>query len=239
MGKANKPTGVYFNLGQDLKDDNPAWPDIQQEAKELASLAERAASSNAASGRQRFLGQTHEGLRRQRQGASCKLHRKWIRRRHRQAHAKMGGNACMTCHKADPAAGVIAMFDGPSVAATLKSCGVTHIVWVPDSALGQWDAALSNDPDLSLIRVCREGEAIAVAGGLHIGGKRPIVLMQCTGLFEAGDSLRNFVHDLKLPLFFLIGVAQLLRPSKGRDRRHLPCVYRANSASVAVALRRP
>ena len=98
------------------------------------------------------------------------------------------------------------MFDGPSVAAALKSCGVTHVVWVPDSVLGQWDAAFSADPDLALIRVCREGEAVAVAGGLHLGGKRPMVMMQCTGLFEAGDSLRNFIHDLKLPLFFLIGV---------------------------------
>ena len=98
------------------------------------------------------------------------------------------------------------MFDGPSVAGALKSCGITHVVWVPDSVLGCWDSALSADPALSVIRVCREGEAIAVAGGLHIGGKRPLVMMQCTGLFEAGDSLRNFIHDLQLPLFFLIGV---------------------------------
>jgi len=107
------------------------------------------------------------------------------------------------------------MFDGPSVAAALKTCGVTHVIWVPDSVLGQWDAALSNGSDLSLIRVCREGEAVAVAGGLHLGGKRPIVLMQCTGLFEAGDSLRNFVHDLKLPLFFLIGVRSYYAHQKG------------------------
>ena len=107
------------------------------------------------------------------------------------------------------------MFDGPSVAAALKACGVTHVVWVPDSLLGQWDAALSSDADLSLIRVCREGEAVAVAGGLYLGGKRPIVLMQCTGLFEAGDSLRNFIHDLKLPLFFLIGVRSYYAHQQG------------------------
>ena len=114
------------------------------------------------------------------------------------------------------------MFDGPSVAAALKSCGVTHVVWVPDSVLGQWDAAFSADPDLSLIRVCREGEAVAVAGGLHIGGKRPIVMMQCTGLFEAGDSLRNFIHDLKLPLFFLIGVRSYSAHRQGKTADTCP-----------------
>ncbi len=114
------------------------------------------------------------------------------------------------------------MFDGPSVAAALKSCGVTHVVWVPDSVLGQWDAAFTADPELSLIRVCREGEAAAVAAGLHLGGKHPIVLMQCTGLFEAGDSLRNFIHDLKLPLFFLIGVRSYFAQREGKTADTCP-----------------
>jgi sulfopyruvate decarboxylase TPP-binding subunit len=80
------------------------------------------------------------------------------------------------------------------------------VVWIPDSDLGRWEPALSGDPELRLIRVCREGEALAVAAGLLLGGQRPVVLMQCTGLFEAGDSLRNLVHDLRLPLFLVVGV---------------------------------
>jgi sulfopyruvate decarboxylase TPP-binding subunit len=98
------------------------------------------------------------------------------------------------------------MLDGPSVVAALEDCGVSHAVWIPDSELGQWEPALAAASGLSLIRVCREGEAIAVAAGLLLGGKRPIVLIQCTGLFEAGDSLRNCVHDLRLPLFLIVGV---------------------------------
>lgn len=98
------------------------------------------------------------------------------------------------------------MLDGPTVAAAFKRCGITHVVWIPDSEIGTWEDALAGDSGLQLVRVCREGEAIAVAAGLHLGGKRPIILIQCTGLFEAGDALRNFVHDLKLPLFFVIGV---------------------------------
>src|SRR5471032_1783196 len=98
------------------------------------------------------------------------------------------------------------MIDGPSLVAALKSCGITHVIWIPDSELGTWDAALSADSDLALIRVCREGEAFTLAAGLYLGGMRPIVLVQCTGLFEAGDALRNVLFDMKLPLFFVVGV---------------------------------
>ena len=97
------------------------------------------------------------------------------------------------------------MLDGPGVVQALVSAGVTHVVWLPDSELGQWDTALRSSRELHLIRACREGEAIAIAAGLLLGGKRPVVLIQCTGFFEAGDALRNVVHDLKLPLFLVVG----------------------------------
>jgi len=114
------------------------------------------------------------------------------------------------------------MFDGPSVAAALTGVGVSHVVWVPDSILGQWDAALGAEPGLTLVRVCREGEAVGVAAGLLIGGARPVVMMQCTGLFEAGDSLRNFVHDLKLPLFFVVGVRSWYAHQQGASADTCP-----------------
>jgi sulfopyruvate decarboxylase TPP-binding subunit len=98
------------------------------------------------------------------------------------------------------------MLDGPAVTAALKQCGVTHVIWIPDTHLGTWEQALLAEPSLRLIRVCREGEALAVAGGLLLGGQKPIVLVQCTGFFEAGDALRNIVHDLKLPLFLIVGL---------------------------------
>jgi sulfopyruvate decarboxylase TPP-binding subunit len=108
------------------------------------------------------------------------------------------------------------MLDGPSVVAALKACGVTHVVWIPDSELGTWEPALRAEPALQLIRVCREGEAIAVAGGLLLGGRRPVVLIQCTGLFEAGDALRNIVHDLKLPLFLVVGLRSYYAYQQGK-----------------------
>ena len=86
----------------------------------------------------------------------------------------------------------------------LRKCGVTHIVWLPDSETGYMYQAMV-DSELTLVPVCREGESIAVAAGLVMGGKRPVVLIQSTGFYESGDSIRGLALDLHLPLLFMIG----------------------------------
>jgi sulfopyruvate decarboxylase TPP-binding subunit len=98
------------------------------------------------------------------------------------------------------------MLTGAEVVTTLQAQGVTHVVWIPDSVLGTWNAALAAAGTPRLVRVTREGEAFAIAAGLYLGGARPLIAMQCTGLFEAGDALRNFIHDLGLPLVSIIGL---------------------------------
>ena len=105
------------------------------------------------------------------------------------------------------------MFSGEQIADLLRDLGVTHVVTVPDSTLGPWQRAIERSPKLRLVRVCREGEAWGVAGGLYLGGATPIVMIQCTGLFESGDALRNVLHDWKLPIFSVIGYRSYLDQS--------------------------
>jgi sulfopyruvate decarboxylase TPP-binding subunit len=97
------------------------------------------------------------------------------------------------------------MVNGDAIAEALIDAGVSHVVWIPDSHLGLWDASLGQS-SIPLIRPTREGEAVAIAAGLMLGGATPLVMIQCTGLFEAGDAIRNVVHDLGLPLKMLVGV---------------------------------
>ena len=105
------------------------------------------------------------------------------------------------------------MFTGDEIASLLTDVGVTHVVTVPDSTLGTWYAAIERSPKLRLVRVCREGEAWGVAGGLYLGGATPVVMIQCTGLFESGDALRNVLHDWKLPVFAVVGYRSYLDQS--------------------------
>jgi sulfopyruvate decarboxylase subunit alpha len=50
------------------------------------------------------------------------------------------------------------------------------------------------------VTVTREGEAFALASGLWIGGAAPLVVVQNTGLLEAGDSLRGTAVRMGAPL---------------------------------------
>jgi sulfopyruvate decarboxylase TPP-binding subunit len=88
--------------------------------------------------------------------------------------------------------------------------GITHVTGVPDSTFGPWFDRLRTGSDIRLVPVCREGEAWAVAAGLSLGGAVPLIMIQCTGLFESGDSLRNAIHDFKLPLYAFVGYRNYL-----------------------------
>jgi sulfopyruvate decarboxylase subunit alpha len=101
------------------------------------------------------------------------------------------------------------VFTGQQIADLFKSSGVTHVITVPDSTIGQWEHDIDR-AGIKLVRVCREGEAWTIAGGLHLGGATPLVMIQCTGLFESGDALRNMVHDWRLPIYSMVGYRSYL-----------------------------
>ena len=87
----------------------------------------------------------------------------------------------------------------------LERGGVTHLVWLPDTESGHLYQTLADHPRLKLVPVAREGETFAIALGLRVGGKKPVVCIQSTGLFESGDSVRGLWLDLKMPVMALIG----------------------------------
>ena len=104
-----------------------------------------------------------------------------------------------------------------SVIAELKKNNISHVVWLPDSETNFMYQLLTNEPTLDLVPVCREGETMAIAAGLWVGGKRPIVLIQNTGIFEAGDSIRGLGLDVNQPLVMLVGYRGWSRHGLTRD----------------------
>jgi sulfopyruvate decarboxylase subunit alpha len=92
-----------------------------------------------------------------------------------------------------------------TVLAQMKDNGVTDIVWLPDSETNWLYLLMQAEPSLRLVGVSREGHACSIAAGLFAGGRKPMILIQNTGMMESGDSIRGWLLSLNIPVVMMVG----------------------------------
>lgn len=93
-----------------------------------------------------------------------------------------------------------------TVLAQMKAHGVTHVVWLPDSETNWLYLLMKAEPSITLVAVAREGLAMSIASGLYAAGKKPLVLIQNTGLMESGDSIRGWLMGMNVPVVLMVGL---------------------------------
>lgn len=97
-------------------------------------------------------------------------------------------------------------FSPEKVVTELKGLGITHVIYLTDFMTGLIvDRLIKSSPEITLVSVCREGEAQAIAAGLWMAGKKPLVVMQNSGFLESGDSVTGIAVELQAPILMLIG----------------------------------
>ena len=97
------------------------------------------------------------------------------------------------------------MLSSEKIVQALEHEGITHVVGVPDNGSRALFERLWAHPHIEVILTSREGEAFGLASGLYLGGATPLVLIQNTGFFEAGDAFRGTAYNMGLPLVMLVG----------------------------------
>jgi sulfopyruvate decarboxylase subunit alpha len=65
---------------------------------------------------------------------------------------------------------------------------------------------IAADPDLKLIRVCKEDETLGISAGLSYGDKRALILIQYTGFLYAMNAIRAMACDHSMPICLMIGL---------------------------------
>ena len=86
----------------------------------------------------------------------------------------------------------------------LKEKGFNFFTGVPCSILKDVIIYLSEDPNVPYIPATREDEAIGIATGAYLAGKKPVVLMQNSGLGNSIGTLASLVLLYEIPLLLLI-----------------------------------
>jgi sulfopyruvate decarboxylase TPP-binding subunit len=96
------------------------------------------------------------------------------------------------------------MASARAIVEILERQGVTDVIGVPDNSSAALYTLLADHPRLRVRSVTREGEAFALAMGLWMGGRHPVLLIQNTGFFESGDALRGTLTRMRIPIVCII-----------------------------------
>jgi sulfopyruvate decarboxylase subunit alpha len=86
----------------------------------------------------------------------------------------------------------------------LKEKGFDFFTGVPCSILKDVINYLANDPQVPYIPATREDEAIGIATGAYLAGRKPVVLMQNSGLGDSISALTSLDILYEIPIFLLI-----------------------------------
>ena len=98
---------------------------------------------------------------------------------------------------------------GSGIIAAIKASGIEFILSVPDIVTsGGLLRPIARDPELKLIRVCKEDECIGIASGLSYCDKRALTLIQHTGFLDSINAIRGVAVEYGQPICMMIGLLQ-------------------------------
>lgn len=86
----------------------------------------------------------------------------------------------------------------------IKDAGVRFITALPETWLVYLLQLAEEDPDMRLIEVAKEEEAIGIAAGAHFAGTPHILLMQNHGFLAAINGIVSLAMLYRIPLCMLI-----------------------------------
>jgi sulfopyruvate decarboxylase subunit alpha len=87
----------------------------------------------------------------------------------------------------------------------LKSQGFDFYTGVPCTTLKDVISHLLSDPETAYISATREDEAMGIATGAWLAGKRPVVLMQNSGVGSAINPLASLDILYRIPILLIVG----------------------------------
>lgn len=85
-----------------------------------------------------------------------------------------------------------------------KASGFDTWAGVPCSFLTPFINGVIDDPDMSYVSASNEGDAVAIATGAALAGKRSVALMQNSGLGNAVSPLSSLNWVFRLPILLII-----------------------------------
>jgi sulfopyruvate decarboxylase subunit alpha len=86
----------------------------------------------------------------------------------------------------------------------LKECDVRLVSALPETWLVHLIRLSEDDPEMTLVRLAKEEEAVGISAGAYFAGVKSAMLMQNHGFLAAVNGIVSFAHLYKIPLLMII-----------------------------------
>ena len=86
----------------------------------------------------------------------------------------------------------------------LKTCGIRLLATVPESWLVELVRMAERDPEMTLVHVAREEEAVGVSIGAYFSGIQCAVVVQNHGVLAAANAIASGAQLYRIPLLMLV-----------------------------------
>ena len=87
----------------------------------------------------------------------------------------------------------------------LKKAGINFVTYLPETRLSQIVPLIRDDPEMELVAVSSEQEAVTIAVGATLGGKQAAIYMENTGIYVSSYSLLVTGKQLGVPVLLVVG----------------------------------
>src|SRR5439155_861375 len=88
----------------------------------------------------------------------------------------------------------------------IKAAGITSLSALPETWLGLLLQQAERDPEVTMIQVAKEEEAIGIAAGAYFAGQPHVLLMQNHGFLAAINGIVSLAQLYGIPLCMLIAL---------------------------------
>ena len=118
---------------------------------------------------------------------------------------------------------------GSRIIAAIKASRIEFVVSVPDITTSEGLLRpIAGDPNLRLVRICKEDEGVAICTSLAFCDRRALLLIQQTGLLDSINAIRAVAVEYEQPVCMMVGL-------QGKEPELLP----AQSAKYGVRIVEP
>jgi len=86
----------------------------------------------------------------------------------------------------------------------LKAAGIGLVSALPETWLVHMIRMAEDDPEMILVRLAKEEEAVGISAGAHFAGVKSAMLMQNHGFLASINGIVSFAQLYRIPLLMLI-----------------------------------